>query len=126
MRKISEILKFAFSAGQWEPARFQNAMETVILPPKPDDLAIAFGAALMMTGKYETPGAAATAAWFAIPDFYMARETYAREIAPMFFVSKSSEEIETIEYPDCLRPDREGDTEMMTVQPMDTAPYHRR
>lgn len=64
---------------------------TTILPPKPDDLAIAFAAALMMSGKYENPGSAIGAAWAAVPEFYLSRQHYAEQIAPMFFVSKTSE-----------------------------------
>ncbi len=53
--------------------------------PTPDQLAVAFAAALMMTGKYETPAAAIYAAWAAVPEFYVARLMYAEKIAPMFF-----------------------------------------
>lgn len=64
---------------------------TAIIPPKPDDLAVAFAAALMMTGKYESPGAAIHAAWAAVPEFYLGRKMYAEQIAPMFFVPVDSE-----------------------------------
>jgi len=53
--------------------------------PTPDQLAMSFAAALMMTGKYESPEAAIGAAWAAVPEFYMARLHYAQHIAPMFF-----------------------------------------
>lgn len=62
------------------------AEQSAVIPPKPDDLAIAFAAAMLASGRYgDDPSAAIYAAWAAVPHFYTARENYAAEIAPMFF-----------------------------------------
>lgn len=58
-----------------------------ILPPKPDDVALAFASALLASGRYNDDfGAAVNAAWTAVPHFYTNRQWYASTIAPMFFV----------------------------------------
>jgi len=55
--------------------------------PRADELAKLFAAALMQTGKYETPEAAIGAAWAAVPAFYSSALFYAEHIAPMFFAA---------------------------------------
>ena len=56
------------------------------IPPSPDELAMRFAMALMVSGKYsENPAAAIGAAWAIVPEFYIQRLQYATKIAPMFF-----------------------------------------
>jgi hypothetical protein len=69
--------------------REDHPSPSVVIPPSPDALAVAFSQALMSTGQYETPGAAISAAWHVVPEFYMGRQHYAQEIAPMFFARQA-------------------------------------
>lgn len=58
----------------------------VIIPPSPDQLAVAFGSALLASGKYnDSPDAAIIAAWTVVPAFYEGRAMYTTKIAPMHF-----------------------------------------
>lgn len=66
-------------------------MSDAILPPKPDELAVAFASALLSTGRYDDPSAAIGAAWAAVPHFYLFRRTYAEQIAPLFFIAASQD-----------------------------------
>lgn len=53
--------------------------------PGPYEIALAIGAALASSGTYATPGAAMTAAWLAVPEFFAGRDTYLRDLAPILF-----------------------------------------
>lgn len=53
--------------------------------PGPYEIALAVGAALAASGRYETPGGAMAAAWASIPEFYFGRDMYLKEIAPAAF-----------------------------------------
>lgn len=44
--------------------------------PGPQEIALAMGAALAASGKYETPGAALTAAWMAVPEYFTGRAEF--------------------------------------------------
>lgn len=78
-----------------ERAKERLALATEDRPPAPDEIAVAFAAALLGTGRYENADAAIGAAWSAVPHYYMWRETYSEKIAPMFFkpVADQFEEI---------------------------------
>lgn len=73
MRSLKEILAYAFGAK-------------TVTPPFPDELALHYSAALMQSGRYESPEAAIAAAWWTVPHFYIERLNYQNKIAPMFFV----------------------------------------
>lgn len=77
MRSIKQIWAYAFGTEE-------------VTPPKPDELAVAYGAALMQSGRYESAEAAIIAAWWAVPHFYTGRYEYMRTIAPMFFIKSGS------------------------------------
>lgn len=84
--EISEILSAAGPADLAELGDLaRQAQPAPYAIPGPYDIAMAFGAAALATGKYDSPGAAMTAAWMAVPEFYMARDSYLRDMAPMFF-----------------------------------------
>lgn len=51
--------------------------------PGPYEIALAVGAALVTTGKYDTPGAALDAAWMAVPEYFTGRDRYLAEMVPM-------------------------------------------
>jgi hypothetical protein len=80
-------------AGLWSAKEIAAIIGQVAPPPTPApyhipgpyEIALAFGAALASTGKYETPGAAMAAAWTSIPEFYMARDQYLGQVAPVVF-----------------------------------------
>lgn len=77
MRTLKEIWTYANSPK-------------VIIPPSPDQLAVAFAAALMSSGKYaDSPEAAIIAAWWAVPAFYTGRAEYQTKIGPMYFHMQS-------------------------------------
>lgn len=58
-----------------------------VMPPKPDDVALAFAAALLSSGRYgDDNEAAIVAAWSAVPAFYVHRVTTYPKVAGMFFV----------------------------------------
>lgn len=62
-------------------------MAKQVVPPKPDDVALAFAAAMLGSGRFgDDYNAAVMAAWAAVPHFYTGRVWYAGKIAPMFFV----------------------------------------
>lgn len=60
--------------------------------PRADAIALQFAAALMQTGKYDTPEAAIGAAWSAVPEFYMAALRYSQTIGPIFFAAVSDDD----------------------------------
>ena len=65
--------------------------------PGPYEIALQLGCALAGTGRYETPGAALQAAWMAVPEFYQGRDTYLRDIVPMFYgVSHAAADQESV------------------------------
>lgn len=72
MRTLKEIWDFARSPR-------------VVIPPSPDQLAVAFASALIMSGKYDNAGAAISQAWWVVPEFYRGRQEYQEKIAPMYF-----------------------------------------
>lgn len=53
--------------------------------PGPYDLALAFGAAFVASGKVDSIEAAMGQAWAAVPAFYAARDMYLREIVPVIY-----------------------------------------
>lgn len=128
MQKIKHILRFAFqrltSDQQFEIERIfagADAIAPEIIPPKPDDLAIAFAQAMMMAGKHDSPGACIYAAWAVVPEFYLARGWYAENIAPIFFTNKAAQMEDGAQYPSTSSASPlEGneDPEFYTVQPL--------
>lgn len=56
-----------------------------ILPPSPDQIAMLIIQGLAASGKYEDFEALIGQAWSAVPHYYLWREKYATQIAPMFF-----------------------------------------
>lgn len=86
-------------AGQDDDGRNQvEAMAAALaaaLPaykiPGPYDIAMAFGAAAVMSGKYESIEAAMGAAWAAIPGFWNGRDLYQTQIGPMYFGASTAE-----------------------------------
>lgn len=59
--------------------------ETAYKIPGPYEIAMAFGAANVASGKFENPGAAMASAWAAVPEFYQARDQYLNETVPIFY-----------------------------------------
>lgn len=59
--------------------------------PGPYEIALTVGASLAASGSYATPGAALSAAWMAVPEFYMGRDAYLRELAPMLYATSPPE-----------------------------------
>ncbi len=53
--------------------------------PGPYEIALAVAQGLCAAGTYPTPGAACQAAWMAVPEFYIGRDNYLRDLAPMFY-----------------------------------------
>jgi hypothetical protein len=53
--------------------------------PGPYEIALAIAAGLAASGAYPNPGAAASAAWAAVPEFYAGRDWYLSELAPVRF-----------------------------------------
>lgn len=53
--------------------------------PGPYDIAMAFGAAAVASGNYQTVEGAMAAGWAAVPAFYAARDQYVSEIAPAIY-----------------------------------------
>lgn len=84
MRTLKEIFEFLKGETVATPVRI----------PTPDDLALAYSSALMISGKYESPEAAISAAWHAVPHFYLDRLFYQSDIAPMFFKPREASEPE--------------------------------
>lgn len=65
-----------------------NSGEQEPLPPSPDQLAMAFAAAMLANPKFDGDEPKVMAlAWHAVPHFYIWRDKYGREIAPQFFVA---------------------------------------
>lgn len=58
--------------------------------PGPYEIALAVGAALATSGKYETPGAALEAAWMALPEYWTGRDRYMTEMVPMMAAMKAA------------------------------------
>lgn len=67
------------------PGVKETTSETSYKIPGPYDIAMAFGAAMVASGKCETIGAAMAQAWMAIPEFYQARDIYLRDMVPMIY-----------------------------------------
>ena len=60
--------------------------------PGPYEIALTLGAALAGSGRFESPGAALQAAWFAVPEFYQARDRYLLEMVPVIYGGLSPDE----------------------------------
>lgn len=50
--------------------------------PGPYEIALAAACALISAGQAATPGAAMQAGWAAVPEFFIGRDWYLRELAP--------------------------------------------
>jgi hypothetical protein len=79
-----------YLAAREEADEAEDERDGEILPPAPDEVALAFCAALMTGADSETPLENIVArAWGGVPSFYIWREKYAQQIAPMFFTPSS-------------------------------------
>lgn len=67
---------FCEMMGEFAEALTKNITPPAYKIPGPYDVAMASGPALMASGKYETPGAAWSAAWMSVPEFYIGRDAY--------------------------------------------------
>lgn len=75
---------FCQKMGEFVEALTKNIAPPSYKIPGPYDVAMASGPALMASGKYETPGAAWSAAWMNVPEFYIGRDAYLREGAALY------------------------------------------
>lgn len=55
--------------------------------PGPYEIALAVGAALAGSGRYDTPGAALQAGWAAVPEFFAGRDYYVQVLAPGIYAA---------------------------------------
>lgn len=94
MRTLREIWAFAFS--QAEPEAYAPPV------PSPYDVALAISSALIQTAKYENPDAAISAAWWAVPSYYMGAAEYNRVIAPALLFGIGPSEGEQMQNSDAL------------------------
>lgn len=53
--------------------------------PGPYDIAMAFGPALLASGRFDNAEGAMAAAWFAVPAFYAGRDAYLAEMVPALY-----------------------------------------
>jgi hypothetical protein len=87
-RALVESVMVGFMAALQAAAADRADGEAPAAPyaiPGPYDIAMAFGPAALASGRFENIGAAMAAAWFAIPEFYQARDQYLTQIAPAFY-----------------------------------------
>lgn len=89
---VSSVIRDEFDRG-YKAAREEaddthDEEEGEPLPPSPDDVALAFMQALMTALPADADLEPVVArAWGAVPSFYIWRQRYAQQIAPMFFNS---------------------------------------
>lgn len=78
-----------FWKGQYELTEQEDPRDLPATPtyhvPGPYEIALAVGAALATSGRYDTPGAAMAAAWVSVPEFFAGRDLYLRDIVPILF-----------------------------------------
>lgn len=81
--RYTKTLAGMIDAADQEHQQQQAAAKPKYHVPGPYEIALALGCALATSGRFETPGAALTAAWMAIPEFYAGRDAYLRDLAPV-------------------------------------------
>lgn len=70
----------------YDPDAIPNPSFSHQLPPSPDEIALAFAAALMTkTGDAMSAEAAVLNAWWAVPHYYVGRSEYVNKIVPAVF-----------------------------------------
>ena len=83
-----------------EPQNASVPAEQELLPPSPDQVALALIQGLAASGQFEDMAALIGQAWAAVPHFYTSREHYADKIAPMFFLPVGAQSFDSVADPD--------------------------